>query len=112
MKITRLFKNQSQNNQLDDQNDQLDELILLTQIKYIRNLLTRHEIKKCTFVIISMTEIKLKKTSSDYKCLEKQLKQFQILLDELMHLMIQTRFDLTYSISRLAQFMSNSIDDH
>jgi hypothetical protein len=29
-----------------------------------------------------------------------------------MHLMIQTRFDLAYSMSRLAQFMSNSTDDH
>jgi predicted transcriptional regulator len=29
-----------------------------------------------------------------------------------MHLMVQTRPDLAYSISRLAQFMSNSTDDH
>jgi hypothetical protein len=29
-----------------------------------------------------------------------------------MHLMIQTRSDLAYSVSRLAQFMSNSTDDH
>jgi hypothetical protein len=29
-----------------------------------------------------------------------------------MYLMIQTRLDLAYSTSRLAQFMSNSIDDH
>jgi hypothetical protein len=63
-------------------------------------------------VIISMTEIKLKKAFSDYKCFEKQLKQFWMLLDELMHLIIQTRFDLTYSVSRLAQFMSNSTDDN
>jgi hypothetical protein len=42
----------------------------------------------------------------------KSAKQFQILLRELMHLMIQTRLDLAYSISRLAQFMSNSTDDH
>jgi hypothetical protein len=34
------------------------------------------------------------------------------LLSELMHLMIQIRLDLAYSISRLAQFMSNSTDDH
>jgi predicted transcriptional regulator len=29
-----------------------------------------------------------------------------------MHLMIQTRLDLAYSMFRLTQFMSNSIDDH
>jgi hypothetical protein len=91
---------------------QSNDVILLIQIKYIRNLLTRHEMKKCALVVISMTEIKLKKSLSEYKCSDKQLKQFQILLSELMHLMIQTRFDLAYSMSRLAQFMSNSTDDH
>ncbi len=68
--------------------------------------------KKCAFVIISMTEIKLKKAFSDYKCFEKQLKQFQMLLDELMHLIIQTRLDLAYSVFRLAQFISNLTDKH
>jgi hypothetical protein len=111
MKITRL-SHKTQKNQNQSQIDQSDDSILLIQIKYIRDLLTRHEMKKCAFVIISMIEIKLKKTLSGYKCFEKQLKQFQMLLGELMHLMIQTRSDLAYSMSRLAQFMSNSIDDH
>ncbi len=91
---------------------QSEDFILLTQTKYIRDLLIRHEMKECAFVSISMTEKRLNKAPSRYKCLENQLKQFQILLDELMHLMIQTRLDLTYSVSRLAQFMSNSINDH
>ncbi len=122
MKITRLShkthktqkiqKNQKNQNKTDQSDCESDELILLTQIKYIRNLLTRHEMKKCAFVFISMTEIKLKKSLSEYKCPNNQLKQFQMLLDELMHLMIQTRFDLEYSMFKLAQFMSNSIDDH
>jgi hypothetical protein len=108
MKITRLSsKNQNQN-----QTDQSDDSILLTQIKYIRDLLMRHEMKKCAFVSTSMTENKLKKSFSKYKCFENQLKQFQILLSKFMHLMIQIRSDLVYSISRLAQFMSNSINDH
>ncbi len=120
MKITRLFhktqknqKNQNQTDQSDDESDdKSNESILLTQIKYIKNFLTRHEMKKNAFVIISIIEIKLKKAFLDYKCLEKQLKQLQMLLDKLMYLMIQTRLDLAYSTSRLAQFMSNSIDDH
>jgi hypothetical protein len=91
---------------------QSDDVILLTQTKYIRDLLIRHGMKECALVLISMTEIKLKKTFSGYKCFENQLKQFQMLLDELMHLMIQIRLDLAYSVSRLAQFMSNSINDH
>ncbi len=107
MKITRL-SSKNQKNQDQAQN----EVILLTQIKYVRDLLVRHDMKKCAFVVTSMTEIKLEKALSNYKCPEKQLKAYQILLNELMHLMIQTRLDLAYSVSRLAQFMSNSTDDH
>ncbi len=117
MKITRLSsKNQvkNQKNQNQNSNDQKNhnEVILLTSIKYVRDLLARHDMKECALVITSMIEIKLKKAFSSYKCLEKQLKAYQILLSELMHLMIQIRLDLAYSISRLAQFMSNSTDDH
>ncbi len=110
MKITRLpSKNQDQG--LNDQKNQ-NGAILLTQTKYIRDLLARHGMEECALVATSMTEVKLKKAPSSYKCPEKQLKAYQILLSELMHLMIQTRLDLAYSIPRLAQFMSNSTDDH
>ncbi len=111
-----IFRNENNSltlkNQNQDQTDQSDDSILLTQAKYIRDLLMRHEMKDCAFVSISMTETKLKKAFSRYKCSENQLKQFQILLSKLMHLMIQIRLDLIYSVSRLAQFMSNSINDH
>jgi hypothetical protein len=84
MKIIRLSsKNKNQN-----QTDQSDDSILLIQTKYIRDLLIRHEIKECAFVSISMIENKLKKSFSRYKYFENQLKQFQVLFDELMHLMI------------------------
>ncbi len=103
--------NQGHNDQ-ENQDKAQNEAILLTQTKYIRDLLARHGMEECAPVATSMTEIKLKKAPSGYKCLEKQLKAYQILLSELMHLMIQTRPDLAYSISRLVQFMSNPIDDH
>jgi hypothetical protein len=81
MEITRLSQNQNQT-------DQSDGPILLTQTKYIRDLLTRNGMEDCAFVFTLMTENKLKKTPPRYKCLDNQLKQFQILLSELMHLMI------------------------
>jgi hypothetical protein len=84
--------------------------IYLSQIKYIKNLLERHEMTNCAFVSISMFEIKLTKTLDNHK--SSNLKDYQILLEELMHLMIQTRLNITYFISRLAQFMINSTDDH
>jgi hypothetical protein len=65
--------------------------------------------KECALVATPMTEIRLKKPLPGYKCPENQLKQFQVLLGELMHLMVQTRPDLAYSVS---QFMSNAINDH
>jgi hypothetical protein len=62
MKITLLsYKNQKKQNL--DQSDQSDERILLIEIKYIRDLLTRHDMKKYSLVIISMIEISWKKRS-------------------------------------------------
>ncbi len=89
-----------------------DESILLTQTKYIRDLLTNHEMKECSFVSISMIEVKLKKSLFIYVCGQKELKNFQTLLEELMHLMMQTRSDIAYAVSRLTQFMINSSIDH
>ena len=65
-----------------------------------------------TPVSTPMTEVKLSKAPEDYKCNEKELKAYQTLLGELMHLMVQTRPDLAYAVSRLAQFMSNLTNEH
>lgn len=89
-----------------------NEAILLTQAKYVRDLLVRHEMKECALVSTSMTDVKLNKPSDDFTCSQNELKQYQILLEELMHLMMQTRLDLAYSVSRLTQFMSNPINEH
>ncbi len=89
-----------------------DESILLTQIKYIRDLLINHEMKEYSFVSISMIEVKLKKSSLIYVCGQKELKNFQTLLEELMHLMMQTRSDIAYAVFRLTQFMINSSTHH
>ncbi len=89
-----------------------DESMLLIQIKYIRDLLFNHEMKECSFVSISMIEVKLKKSFFIYVCDQKELKNFQTLLEKLMHLMMQTRLDITYAVSRLIQFMINSAIDH
>jgi hypothetical protein len=86
--------------------------IYLSQTKYIRDLLQKHDMKKCVPAPTPMIETKLTKASDDYICNQTHLKDYQILLDELMHLMIQIKSDIAYSISRLAQFMINSTDDH
>ncbi len=48
-----------------------------------------------------MIEIKLQKLHFNYVCDKKKLKEFQTLLKELMHLMMQTRLNITYFVSRL-----------
>ena len=86
--------------------------ILLTQEKYIHDLLHRHGMEDCKSVTTPMTQVPLIKPSADYQCDKEQLHQYQSLLGELMHLMVQTRPDLAYCVSRLAQFMSNPTEEH
>ena len=89
-----------------------DGFIILTQTKYIRDLLHKHGMENCAAVSTPMTQVQLTKAPDGYKCEKDQLTQYQSLLGELMHLMVQTRPDLAYCVSRLAQFMSNPTEDH
>ena len=75
--------------------------LLITQAKYIRDLLQRHGMENSNPVSTPMTEVKLKKAPEGYKCNEKELKAYQQLLGELMHLMVQTRPDLAYATSSI-----------
>lgn len=89
-----------------------DGSIVLTQSKYIKDLLHRHGMENCAKVATPMTQVQLTKASEGYQCEKDQLAQYQSLLGELMHLMVQTRPDLAYCVSRLAQFMSNPTEQH
>ena len=66
----------------------VNEVILLTQRKCIRDLLQRHEMKNYVVVFISMMKTNLVKTSEDYQCQIDDLKIYQVLIENLMHLMI------------------------
>jgi len=89
-----------------------DGSMLLTQTKYITDLLRRHGMEDCHPVSTPMAEARLTKAPDTYKCDPEALAAYRTLIGELMHLMVQTRPDLAYSISRLAQFMSNPTEDH
>ena len=90
----------------------INEVILLIQRKYIRDLLQKHEMKNCVVVFISMMKTNLVKASKNYQCQIVNLKIYQILIESLMHLMIQTRFDIAFVVSKLIQFMNNSINKY
>lgn len=59
-----------------------------------------------------MIEIRLKKALETYTCKPWALKYSQTLLRGMMHLMVKTRSDIAYSISRLAEFSNNLTDEH
>jgi hypothetical protein len=92
--------------------NRVNDSILLTQIKYIRDLLFNHKMKEYSFVLISMIEVKLNKSSFIYVFDQKELKNFLTLLEKLMHLIMQTRSDITYVVFRFIQFMINLSIDH
>ena len=89
-----------------------DDSIVLTQTKYIRDLLRKHGMENCASAPTPMTKVPLKKAPKGYKCEKPLLKAYQSLVGELMHLMVQTRPDLAQSVSTLAQFMSNPTEEH
>ena len=90
-----------------------DDSILLIQTKYIHDLLHDYEMTNCASVLTFLANTAtLKKSQTDYQCLSTDLKDYQKLIEKLMHLMMQTRSDLVYIVSKLVQFMSNSTFDH
>ena len=86
--------------------------MLLTQTKYLDDVLTRHGMEDCNPVLTPMKTDKLKKADDGYECPPKEKKAYQTLLGELMHLMVKTRPDIAYAISRLAEFTSNPTEAH
>ena len=89
-----------------------DGALLLTQTKYIQDLLARHGMENCSRVLTPMALTKLEKAPEGFTADPKDLNDYQTLLGELMHLMVQTRPDLAQAITRLAQFMSKPTDEH
>ena len=90
-----------------------DGSLLLSQRKYICDLLLRHGMENCASVATPMLqELKLSKDSDEKVCDAKTQADYRTLLGELMYLMVQTRPDLAYSVSKLAQFMSNPREEH
>lgn len=79
-----------------------DEDLLLTQTKYIQDLLARHGMKDCSKVLTPMTGNKMRRAPNGYTAPPDELNSYQTLLGEVMHLMVQTRPDLAQGVSCLA----------
>lgn len=63
--------------------------------------------QKYSSASVTITEAQLKKTTDGYICEPLTLKDYQLLLGEIMHLMVKTRPDVAYFISQLAKLGSN-----
>ena len=87
--------------------------LLLSQRKYIHNLLIGHGMENCASAATPMlNNLKLSKDLDKHICDAKTQPDYRTLLRELMYLIVQTRPDLNYFVSRLAQFMSNPREQH
>jgi hypothetical protein len=75
--------------------------IILSQVAYIDKLLRRYDMKKFNSVLTSMIEnIKLSKRS-----IEKQIENlsyYQSIVDSIMYAVIETRFDLIFTVTLLS----------
>ena len=89
-----------------------DGVIILTQTKYINDLLQKHGMQDCSPASTPMMEARLKKAPDGYICEPQTLKEYQTLLGGIMHLMVKTRPDLAYFVSRLVEFSSNPTDNY
>ena len=87
-------------------------MIIFTQTKYIKELFQKHGMQEYQLSPTLMMEVRLKKAPDSYTCEPQALKDYQTLLGGIMHLMVKTRPDLAYSVSRLAEFSSNPTDEH
>lgn len=80
-----------------------DRSLLFYQRKYIYDHFFCHGIENCASITTSMMkEVKLSQSSDKNACNAKTQAHYRILLGELMYLMVQTRPDFAYSVSKLA----------
>ncbi len=63
--------------------------MILTQIKYINDLLQKHGTQHCSQVFTPIMEAKLKKASDGYICEPQTLKDYETLLGGIMHLIVK-----------------------
>ena len=74
--------------------------LLLSQKKYINDLLIRHRIENyASAATLMMNNLKLSKDLDKHICDAKTQTDYRTLLGELMYLMVQTWLDLIYSVS-------------
>jgi len=83
--------------------------LLLTQAKYIRDLLSKTDMEGCKLVASPMTAGS--KLSRDGSCLLTNPFHYRSVVGALQYLTI-TRPDITFAVNKVCQFMANPREDH
>ena len=89
-----------------------DGSILLTQQRYINEMLSRFKMQSCSTTSTPVAEKALVKAPLGYEAPKPFIKAYMELVGSLMHLMTKTRPDLAYSVGRLSQFNANPTKEH
>jgi hypothetical protein len=88
-------------------------LLILNQSFYVEQMLRDHEMWDCKSLITFMNvSCRLIKTSDEYTA-DKSLRiNYQSIVKSLMYIMLETRFDIAYSISVISRYVFNLIQIH
>jgi hypothetical protein len=90
---------------------QNDGAISLSQRNYIEATLERFEMQHCKPTVTPMTDQDLNR--SETKSSDNELEpKYRSLIGCLMYLSVCTRPDITYSVNKLARFVSNPLQEH
>ena len=88
--------------------DRFKKTLYLSQKTYIEKIIKRFDINICkTFAISLKTSTKLK-FDAKYKITIKKIKIYQAIVECLIYLVFQTRFDIVFAIQKLTRFNLNS----
>ena len=88
--------------------DRFKKTLHLSQKIYIEKIIERFDMNICkTFAISLKTSTKLK-FDAKYKITIKKIKIYQAIVEYLIYLVFQTRFDIVFAIQKLTRFNLNS----
>ena len=87
--------------------------LTISQKKYIGSVLAAHRMTDCSSVSTPMEAgMVLGKAGAEHESMQEFKTNYQSMLGSIMYIMLQTRPDIAYAISKLSQFSSNPTEQH
>ena len=88
-------------------------ILTISQKKYIESVLEAHGMADCKSASTPMEAgIVLGKAGAEHQSTQEFKTNYQSMLGSIMYIMLQTRPDIAYAISKLSQFSSNPTEQH